>query len=298
MKRTILAAVCAISALLAAVPALANDLAHAPAAENLQIETYRNTAVGGTLTAVDPEGEAVTFSLTTEPMKGTVELREDGSFTYTPGENKRGKDYFGYKATDTEGNTSQEATVIIKIKKQKSGVAYDDMAGRPEAYDAVCLAERGIFTGQCVAGHYLFDPEGTVDRDAFLAMCLAARGESLLQSVMATGFGDDTAIPAWAKTYVSTGRMNGAVQGYSDGQKMVFDAARPITQAEAAVMLDRVFHPASVRYTRADAVPVWAEQAVANLTDCGVMAADARSDEPLTRAECARMLMRAVEMMG
>ena len=296
MKRMILAVMCAMTALSAAIPALANDLAHAPEAMNLQIETYRNTAVGGTLTATDPEGEAVTYTLTTEPMKGTVELAEDGSFTYTPGENKRGKDYFGYKATDTQGNTSQEATVIIKIKKQKTAVTYADMAGRPEGYDAVCLAERGILVGECVAGHNLFRPESTVNRDEFLAMCLAAQGEPLLQSVMTTGFGDDTAIPAWAKRYVSTARMNGAVQGYSDGRKMVFDAHRPITHAEAAVILDRLFQPEPVSFIQAETVPAWAEQAVANLTDCGVLAADQHSEAPLTRAECAVMLMNALEL--
>ena len=217
MKRMLLAAVCALTLAASVSPALAgpqeNDLAHAPEPENLQLETYRNTSVGGTLTAVDPEGEAVTFTLTTEPMKGTVELQEDGAFTYTPGENKKGKDYFGYKATDASGNVSQEATVIIRIKKQKSGVAYDDLKGRGEARDAVLLAEAGVFRGECVAGHWLFDPERAVDRDEFLAMCLAAQGSPTLQGVMTTGFGDDEAIEAWAKDYVSTARMHGAVQG-------------------------------------------------------------------------------------
>ena len=117
MKRMLLIAVCALTLAASVSPALAgtkqSDLAHAPVPENLQIETYRNTSVGGTLKAADPEGEAVTFSITTEPMKGTVELRDDGTFVYTPNENKKGKDYFGYKAADTEGNVSQEATVII-----------------------------------------------------------------------------------------------------------------------------------------------------------------------------------------
>ena len=301
MKRMLLAAVCALTLAASVSPALAgtekNDLAHAPVPENLQIETYRNTSVGGTLTATDPEGEAVTFTITTEPMKGTVELNDDGTFVYTPNENKKGKDYFGYKAADTEGNVSQEATVIIRIKKQKSAVTYDDMEGRAEGRDAVLLAEKGVFVGQCVAGHWLFDPERTVDRDEFLAMCLAAQGEPTLQGVMTTGFGDDEAIEAWAKSYVSTARMHGTVLGYSDGTKMVFDAGRPITHAEAAVVLNRMLAPEEVSFTTSNAVPAWAEQAVANLTDCGLLAADLRSEEPLTRAECAGMLAAVMERM-
>lgn len=302
MKRKLLAAVCALTltASISSVFAetMQNDLAHAPEAMNLQIETYRNTSVGGTLTATDPEGEAVTFTLTTEPMKGTVELSENGKFTYTPGENKRGKDYFGFKATDTEGNTSEEATVIIRIQKQKTDVFYADMDGRPEGYDAVCLAEKGVLVGRRVAGHYLFDPDETVNRDEFLAMCLVVQGEPVLQSVMATGFGDDEAIPTWAKCYVSTGRMRGTVTGYSDGKRVVFDARRPITHAEAAVILDRVVSPEPVSFTLSLAVPAWAEQAVANLTDCGLFAAEYESEAPLTRAECAAMLSQTMALLN
>ncbi len=302
MKRTLLTFLCALTALSAVSPALAeaqkNDLAHAPECENLQIETYRGTSVGGTLTATDPEGEAVTYSLATEPIKGTVELHEDGTFIYTPKDNKRGKDYFGYKATDTEGNTSQEATVIIKIKKQKTDVTYDDMAARAEGYDAVCLAENGVFIGECVAGHWLFRPEAAVERGEFLAMCLAMTDEPVLQGVMTTGFGDDKAIPAWAKGYVSTARMNGAVIGAADGKKIVFDADRPITHAEAAVILNRMIAPEEVSFTRSEAVPAWAAQAVANLTDCGVIAPEQVGSEALTRAECAVMLHNALEAIN
>ena len=187
--------------------------------------------------------------------------------------------------------------MIIRIKKQKTAVTYDDMNGRAEGRDAVLLAENGVFVGQCVAGHWLFDPERAVDRDEFLAMCLAAQGSPTLQGVMTTGFGDDEAIEAWAKSYVSTARMHGAVQGYSDGKRVVFDAGRPITHAEAAVLLNRMLAPEEVSFTASDAVPAWAEQAVANLTDCGLFAADLRSEEPLTRAECAGMLAAVMEQM-
>ena len=47
------------------------------------------------------------------------DLEPDGNFTYTPGTDKKGRDYFGYKVADSEGNLSQEATVIIKIEKSR-----------------------------------------------------------------------------------------------------------------------------------------------------------------------------------
>ncbi len=88
----------------------------APVAENFQLTTNINTSYEGKLSAYDPDEDVVGFEITTSPVKGDIELSEDGSFVYTPRENKKGRDYFGYKAYDAQGNYSQEATVIIKIK--------------------------------------------------------------------------------------------------------------------------------------------------------------------------------------
>lgn len=301
MNRKLIAAVCALAMTASVSTAFAEkrqEPSHAPEAVNLELETYRNTAVGGVLSATDPDGDTLTFTLTTEPMKGSVEVCEDGTFTYTPGENKKGKDYFGFKATDPEGNTSEEGTVLIRIQKQKTGVTYADLDGRAEGCAAVTLAEQGVYVGSCVAGNWLFGPDQAVSRGEFLAMCLAASGEPVLRGVMSTGFGDDTAIPAWAKNYVSTGRMYGTVCGYSDGTRIVFDCDRPITHAEAAVILDRLMKPEAVSFTLSEAVPAWAEQAVANLTARDLYPVSTGSEQPLTRAECAVMLVKTMDAMG
>ena len=92
----------------------------APIAENLELSTFRGVSVGGRLSATDPDGDALHYTVTTQPVKGRLDLDDDGHFVYTPAEGKRGKDYFGYQATDADGNRSQEATVIIRIEKQKS----------------------------------------------------------------------------------------------------------------------------------------------------------------------------------
>lgn len=132
----------------------------APIAENLEIMTYRGISVGGQLKAFDPEGEEVHFRITTEPRKGTLTLEENGEFVYTPAEGKRGRDYFGYCASDPNGNVSQEATVVITIRKAGKGAGYADTAGLSCEYAACVLAEEGLFTGRCVCGQYLFEPGG------------------------------------------------------------------------------------------------------------------------------------------
>ena len=228
MKQKLFAAVCAFAlcaALGTAIHAGQEAETAAPVAENLELTTFRNTSVGGTLSASAPDGSPLTFRITTEPIKGTVTLTDDGTFVYTPADGKRGRDYFGFRAADSSGRESQEATVIIAIKKQKPDVTYSDMAGRAEEYAAVLLAEQGVCVGRQVGGQYLFDPDSNVPRGEFLAMCMHLTGTEMLQGVLSTGFGDDAQIPAWSKAYVATALMNGDVCGCSDGRTAFYTGA-------------------------------------------------------------------------
>lgn len=111
-----------------------------PVGENMELVTFRDASVGGQLVAHDPEGGQLEFILTTEPVKGEIQLNEDGSFLYTPAEGKKGRDYFGYKVTDIDGNISQEATVIIRIQKPDKDVYYSDMDDMADEYSARLLS--------------------------------------------------------------------------------------------------------------------------------------------------------------
>lgn len=266
----------------------------APVAENLELKTYQNVSVGGRLSAYDPNGGALEYTVTTEPVKGTIELGEDGSFVYTPRENKKGRDYFGYKAADADGNLSQEATVIIKIEKAKKDVLYSDMRGRADEYSAVLLSERGIFTGEQIGGQYCFSPEKAVTRGEFLSMCLLTAGGQAVDAVLSTGCADDADIPAWMKGYVAAAAMRGVTAASSGA---VFAADEPITETEAALVLDGVMNVTSVSYVPLDAgLDPDTAQACANLTACGVFDG-AQSGAALTRGAMARMLAAAVAVL-
>lgn len=54
-------------------------------------------------------------------------------------------------AVDAVGNSSDPATVKIKIEKPNTKVTYADM-GRPAHKAAIRLAEEGIFVGECMVG--------------------------------------------------------------------------------------------------------------------------------------------------
>lgn len=271
----------------------------APIAENLEFCTYRAVSVGGKLAASDPDGDIVSFEISTPPGKGEVTLSDDGSFVYTPFEGKKGKDYFGYKAVDDQGNYSSEATVIIKIQKQKTRTTYSDLDGKACAWAAVMLAEKEIFTGECLAGEYVFSPEASISRSEFLAMCMKAAGTDILRDVVSTGFADNDVIEAWARPYVGTALSMGIIQGYDKkGEGMVFRPDEPISALEAAVMLDRVMELAdtvAVWHSFDEAVPTWAQQAAANLSARGLFPAGLSfSDESINRAQAAEMICLAI----
>ena len=275
----------------------------APVAQDLELSTYKNVAITERFSATDPEGDLLTFQLVDKPARGAVTMPEDGSnqFVYTPYENKTGKDTFTYVAVDAVGNTSEPATVRVRIEKADTKVTYADLDGHPAQKAAIRLAEEGIFVGACMGNEYLFQPDAPVTRSQFVAMAMEAAGLEALEGVTTTGFADDEAIAAWAKPYASAALKAGLVQGgvTSEG-RVVFGAEEAITRAEAAVLLDRALQlsdtASASAYTADPTAPVWAVQSAANLTACGVLDSGALG-EGLNRADAAELLCSALEYL-
>lgn len=273
----------------------------APAAEDLELCTYKNVAVNGQFAAVDPEGDLMSFQLVKKPARGLVTISEDGSgsFVYTPYENKTGKDSFTYVAVDSVGNVSEAAMVKVTISRCKTKVTYADMEGERSHKAAIRLAEEGIFVGECMDGMYCFRPELPVTRDQFLAMAMSAVGQEALKGVSVTGFSDDEAIPTWAKGYVSSALMSGVVRGVtgSDGT-ICFNTGAWITKTEATVLLDRLMKVENAADTETlgeAAVPAWAYQSALNMRAVSVLTDTSAMGEPLSRGEAAEMLCALLE---
>lgn len=310
MKRLIplmLAAVMLVTAALAlentTPPAGMNG---APIAQEQCFETCKNVAYTGRVTAVDPEGDALRYRLSEKPARGSVELCEDGTFVYTPFENKTGKDRFTFVAEDEVGNVSEPAKVEVRIRKPTTKVTYADMSGVPSYNAAIKLAEKGVMVGEQIGDSYYFRPDEPVNRSQFMAMAMSALGSEPLAETLTTGFADDDAIPTWCKGYVSAAVQQGIVRGYpsEDGRPM-FSPDGMVTRAEAAVLLDRMISTTDVAvttfYPDTAAAPAWAFQAAVNLESAGVIAANASGalelNTTLTRGECAEMLAGAMEVV-
>lgn len=84
-----------------------------PAAGTINISTDEETAVGGTLSATDVDGDSLTFELGTAPAHGTAVIYGSG-FTYTPAADFNGTDTFTYIVNDGHGG-SITGTVNVTV---------------------------------------------------------------------------------------------------------------------------------------------------------------------------------------
>ena len=201
----------------------------APVAEDFSLETYKNLPGEGALKVHDPEGQALTYTLHRQPRRGTVALRDDGSFTYTPKKNKVGVDSFTYTATDPAGKVSREATVTIQILRPTDDARYTDTA----QFEAEWLRNTGLFQGEKVGDALCFHPEKTVSRGEFLAVLM-----NLLDAPLSDAAGAEVlneSAPQWLQPYLTAAMRSGFLEGFPTE-----DLNAPIGRNEAAVILQNV----------------------------------------------------------
>ncbi len=263
---------------------------HAPTAEDSAMETYKNLPNEGKLKAKDPEGEALTYTLIRNPRRGTVTLRPDGTFIYTPKKNKVGVDSFTYTATDASGKVSREATVTVQVLKPTDSKLYTDTMGLDCQFEAQWLRNTGLFAGETVSGQLCFQPEKTVSRGEFVAMVVRCL-EIPMEELSYAGVPQDA--PQWLKPYLAAANRAGLLTGWPEAQ----DFGTPITGAEAAVLLhnalDLTVEPEALVQVAALDTPDWATAAVTAMS-CNGLAVDA--DSALTRGEMAQLLYGAKEL--
>lgn len=263
----------------------------APVAENTALETYKNIPLEGALKVKEPEGEDMTYAVVRQPRRGSVEIREDGTFTYTPKNNKVGVDSFTFTATDASGKVSREATVTVTILKPSDATQYTDTLGKDCRFAAEWMKNTGIFVGETLAQNPCFSPDKAVTRGEYVTMLVRALEIPTDEALSYTGYGDE--IPAWLKPYLAAAVRSGLTDGLP--QKEIFGADEPISVAEAAVMLQNALDLSADTETLAaeEDLPEWAMDALTVMNANGFsMTADAL----LTRGEAAKMLYQAVQL--
>lgn len=264
----------------------------APVAEDSAIETYKNLPNEALLKVKDPEGKPMTFTVTRNPRRGEVVIREDGSFHYTPNKNKVGVDSFTYTATDPAGNVSREATVTITIMKPGDTAQYTDTAGESCRFAAEWMKNTGIFVSEAIGGNRCFRPDKDVSRSEFLTMLVSVLELELDTAVSYTGFEGEA--PDWLKPYLAAAMRSGLLAGLPEAD--VFNADAPISGAEAAVLLQNALDLSSYEEaadTGEDMVPQWAVDALQVLSEYGI-ALDAERN--LTRGDAAQVMYQVSQL--
>ena len=237
----------------------------APVAEDSALETYKNLPLTGKLKVMDPEGQPLTYTVTRQPKRGTLEIREDGSFTYTPKKNKVGVDSFLFTATDPAGKVSREAAVTVTILKPSDGKQYQDTVGHDCRFAAEWMRHTGIFTGESLAEKNCFSPDKEVTRGEFVTMLVKTLDVPVEEGVVYTGYTDE--IPTWLQPYLAAAVRSGLTAGLENPE--IFEAGKIITTGEAAAMIT----------TALDLAEVFSGNA----------------DEPVNRAMAAKILYRTAQ---
>ncbi len=274
--------------------------------QSVSAATLSGISTGISLSATDPDGDALTYFVTDYPRKGNVTVSASGECVYTPNEGKRGNDSFTVYARDEHGNWSDALEVSVKIKKNKTGIEYGDLVGNAAYADAVKLTEAGVMSG--TDGN--FDPNGRVTREEFVTMLLKSVGLTEIPDISDVDFADDGDISEEARGYCRAAKKLGLVNGSSVDGKLYFNPKSEITHAEAAVILSNLIgvdgaelDGAMSVFAENSDVPAWAKSAVGAMHSIGVMKlSDVGSSalsvlSALSRADVAKILSNVMDMV-
>ena len=253
---------------------------YAPSAANLTLSTYRNVPVQVHLSAYDHEGDLLTYTVVSAPGKGTLTASQDG-LIYTPQSGKTGTVSFQYYAADEAGNTSDLATVTIRVEKQKQEVCYADLTDPAQQHDAVYLAEKGVYLGRTIGKDRVFEADETLTRGEFIAMASAALSLDLNSPVGPVL----TESCGWQGAYLAAALDSGVIH--------TVRYQEDITTAEATSIVSRLIRADVPTAGLLDISPAWAAQDVSALYALGILTKTSAMQETLTRGEAAAILARA-----
>lgn len=266
----------------------------APVAEDSAMETYKNLPNDGTLKVSDPEGKDLTITVTRQPKRGQVEVRNDGTFTYTPKKNKVGVDSFTYTATDPAGNVSREATVTVQILKPADATQYQDTVGSDCRFAAEWMKNTGLFVGERLGGNLCFSENKPVSRGEFLSMLVGALNIPVDESITFTGYTDE--VPQWLKPYLAAALRSGLTAGLPVSETGIFGTDEAITGGEVAVMManamDLAISTSSMEEMNPEE-PAWAMAAVAAMNENGFALTPM---QVMTRGQVAKILYQVSKM--
>ncbi|OZT13803.1 hypothetical protein CHN50_04350 [Priestia aryabhattai] len=84
----------------------------APTVPDYTFTIQEDSVATGSVVAVDPDGDVLTYSLQTQGANGVAVVNADGTFTYTPNLNFNGTDAFTVLVSDGQGATQSQPSQL------------------------------------------------------------------------------------------------------------------------------------------------------------------------------------------
>lgn len=266
--------------------------------------TVENTPLYSRLEGKDPEGDLLSFRVTSYPKNGTLRILDSvsGEYVYCPLEGFSGKDSFVYRIIDSCGNKGEKITVVLNVEKPSTDIKYCDLDGSKAELAAIKLAERKIIIGKAIGGNYYFDPNGEMSRAEFLALAMNTAGISADYSKDGkTSFVDDTAIPEYLRSYVQKAEKEKWIDGIETPVGLMMMPDKAVTLSEASLMLTKIMNitPDDAVAASASELPYLSEveaKAVLALASEGIIPTDVISaaQSSMTRADAAILLYNVI----
>lgn len=277
---------------------------HAPTLESvpktaLSVSTHQNITLWGELPSYDPDGDPTEVEIVSYPEEGILRLTDPktGAYTYTPTKGRTGKDSFTYVVRDMYGNYSAAATVSLRIVKPSTSVVFRDITDDPGYNAALSVIEAGLMSGFETPSGTEFRPELSVSRGEFLVMAMKAMDIEDPGKADTTVFADDKELTAEERNYVSAAYRLGHIKGEEQDGALCFFPDRPITRAEAAVILGRMLNASAPTlapvFSDAEDIPTFARPSVEAMTHLGILRPEegkALPREAMSRMDTAQML--------
>ena len=88
----------------------------APMATASSFTTQADTKYSGALKGTDADMDVLTFEVCTSPTNGVLDLKQDGSFSYTPNAEFTGSDKFSFSVSDgKDSSTAVDVTITVDL---------------------------------------------------------------------------------------------------------------------------------------------------------------------------------------
>ena len=273
----------------------------------IPVWTQQDISTYGTLSADDPDGDAMVFEIVRYPQNGILELTDAsaGNYRYTPCDGIRGEDSFTYIVRDCWGNYSSEASVVVEIDKPAADLVFADLDGHWAHNAALVMAAEGVMETDSKNGQLYFRPDETVTREDFLVTVMKALGAGDIEPC-STVFADDSMISDEASGYIARAYRLGIIKGSDENGLLCFKPKEGITRAQAAVILNSIIgaeEPDTVPvFADSHALPVWARSSMYALAGAGIFkgsgSGNISPNELLSRAQTAQILLTIKRIYG